>query len=60
MIICVGEEGSARLAEEGCSAAVFLRDDDLIEEEDRRVVGGFRFALVDELVECWGGLVGLL
>lgn len=47
----VREEVGAGLREEGSAAAVALREDDLVEEEDGWVGGGFGLALVDEFVE---------
>jgi len=38
--------------EEGSPAAVLLGEDDLVEEENGGVVGGFGFAFVDELIEA--------
>ena len=51
MIGGVGEEIGAGLREEGCTATVAFREDDLVKEEDGRVGGRCGFALVDEFVE---------
>lgn len=52
MIGGVGEEVGAGFGEEGGAAAVAFGEDDLVEEEDGGVGGGFGFALVDEFVEA--------
>lgn len=52
MIGGIGEEIGAGFREEGSATAVAFREDDLVEEEDGRVGGGFGLAFVDEFVEA--------
>ncbi len=51
-----------RIGKEGCSgaatkkrvpAAVALGEDDLVEDKDGRVGGGFSFTFVDEFIETY-------
>lgn len=52
MVGCIRKEGGTGFAEERSPAAVLLGEDDLIEEQDRGVVGRFTFAFMDELIEA--------
>ena len=60
MVGCIGEESRAGFTEERSPAAVLLGDDNLIEKENGGVVGRFRFALIDELVEACKELAMIL
>ena len=54
MIGSIREEGRTRFRKERSPTSIALREDNLIEQLDRRILCSRGFALVNEFVECLG------